>query len=57
MFQNFASYLLGSVLSQNPEATAEMADTSNMRVTSTEENDWVLVERDSEGKYYNEIYY
>lgn len=52
MFQNFANYLLGSVLSQNQEATAEEVDTSSIRITSTEENDWVLVDRDSEGKYF-----
>lgn len=56
MFQNFANYLLGSVLNQNQEATAEVADTSSIRIRSTEENDWVLVDRDSEGTYYFEIF-
>lgn len=55
MFQNFANYLLGSVLSQNQEATAEVVDnnTSSIRIRSTEENDWVLVDRDSEGNYFS----
>lgn len=49
MFHNLANYLLGSVLNQNQEATAEVVDTSSIRIRSTEENDWVLVDRDSEG--------
>lgn len=49
MFQNFANYF-GSVLSLTQEATAEVVDTSNVRIRSTEENDWVLVDRDSEGR-------
>lgn len=50
MFQNFANYV-GSVLSLNQEATTEVVDTNNVRIRSTDENDWVLVDRDSEGMY------
>ncbi|KAG5890999.1 hypothetical protein JTB14_022579 [Gonioctena quinquepunctata] len=50
MFQNFANYLLGSVLNQNQGATAEgVENSSSLRFRSEDrEDDWVLVDRDSE---------
>ncbi|CAH0547501.1 unnamed protein product [Brassicogethes aeneus] len=57
MFQNFANYLLGSVTNQEQDrATAEgveaihNSNAANSRLRSAEsEDDWVLVDRDSEG--------
>lgn len=49
MFQNFANYLLGSVINQDQGATAEGVENSSIRLTSREQDDWVLVDRDSEG--------
>lgn len=51
MFQNLANYLLGSVLNQDQGATAEgVENLSNVRLRSEDkEDDWVLVDRDSEG--------
>lgn len=52
MFQNFANYFLGSVLNQNQEEAAEeVIDVNNIRLRTSEEHDWVLVDRDSEGNY------
>ncbi|KAJ8971244.1 hypothetical protein NQ314_000806 [Rhamnusium bicolor] len=49
MFHNLANYLLGSVLNQDNGATAEGVENSSIRLTSVEQDDWVLVDRDSEG--------
>ncbi|XP_072400062.1 uncharacterized protein TP53INP isoform X1 [Diabrotica undecimpunctata] len=50
MFQNLANYLLGSVLSQEPGATAEGVEENRaVRLRAEDEDDWVLVDRDSEG--------
>lgn len=50
MFQNLANYLLGSVINQEQGATAEGVEDSSTRLRSVEsEDDWVLVDRDSEG--------
>lgn len=51
MFTNLANYLLGSIVNQNQGAAAEgVEDNSSIRLTSVEqEDDWVLVDRDSEG--------
>lgn len=52
MLQNFANYFLGSVLNQNQEQTAEeVVDADNIRIRTSEDHDWVLVDRDSEGNY------
>lgn len=52
MFQNLANYLLGSITNPNQGATAEGVEGSSnsIRLTSIETDDnWVLVDRDSEG--------
>ncbi|CAG9865129.1 unnamed protein product [Phyllotreta striolata] len=53
MFHNLANYLLGSVLGQDQRgsATEEPANHGNLRLRSSgdREDDWVLVDRDSEG--------
>lgn len=50
MFQNLANYLLGSIVSQDQGATAAGVEDSSIRLISSEhEDDWVLVDRDSEG--------
>lgn len=51
MFTNLANYLLGSIINQDQGATAEGVENSSIRLTSTDqdEDDWVLVDRDSEG--------
>lgn len=50
MLQNFANYLLGSVLSQDPEPTAQGVETNKRLISRMQEEDgWILVDRDSEG--------
>ncbi|XP_057672868.1 uncharacterized protein LOC130904238 isoform X2 [Diorhabda carinulata] len=51
MFQNLANYLLGSVMSQESGVTAEgVQNDGTIRLRSeVQEDDWVLVDRDSEG--------
>lgn len=51
MFQNLANYLLGSVVSQETGETAEgVKNDGTIRLRSeVQEDDWVLVDRDSEG--------
>ncbi|KAJ8950629.1 hypothetical protein NQ318_010828 [Aromia moschata] len=49
MFQSLANYLLGSVIGQDQGATAAGVENSSIRLTSVDHDDWVLVDRDSEG--------
>lgn len=49
MFNNLANYLLGTIINQQDEA-AGVAEETNLRLTSASgEDDWILVDRDSEG--------
>lgn len=51
MFTNLANYLLGTITNQQPQQQPENAgvqEETNLRLTSGDE-DWVLVDRDSEG--------
>lgn len=48
MFNNLANYLLGTIITQQDEA-AGVAEETNLRLTSVSEDDWILVDRDSEG--------
>ncbi|KAJ8922103.1 hypothetical protein NQ315_004035 [Exocentrus adspersus] len=49
MFTNLANYLLGSIINQDQGATAEGVENSSIRLTTEEQDDWVVVDRDSEG--------
>lgn len=48
MFNNLANYLLGTIVNQQDEAAGVIEET-NLRLTSVSEDDWILVDRDSEG--------
>lgn len=48
MFNNLANYILGTIYNQQDE-TAGVVEETNLRLTSVSEDDWVLVDRDSEG--------
>lgn len=48
MFNNLANYLLGTIINQQDEA-AGVAEETNLRLTSVSDDDWILVDRDSEG--------
>lgn len=47
MFNNLANYFLGTIYSQQEDETAGAVGETALRLTS--EDDWVLVDRDSEG--------
>lgn len=49
MFNNLANYILGTIYNQEDEDTAGVVEETNLRLTSVSEDDWVLVDRDSEG--------
>lgn len=48
MFTNLANYLLGTITNQQEGAAGAPEQETNLRLTSGDE-DWVLVDRDSEG--------
>lgn len=50
MFSQLANYLLGTTSNEHPEETASGVEETNTRLnTILSEDDWVLVDRDSEG--------